>query len=206
MFSTLILSSSQLLQDQRELFLPVLMIFRLWLAGCMLEWLSTKTHPEFSSSLPPDAQPYRSTSLLMVLQESSTKLAINMQLSTNTSVSLYDILDACLLLLTGEKDGLFGEWFLSIMKMIPAEHDLKQSQFTILNQIHSLVCVTVSFHYKILLLPFCQQRCLFWLILVISSSSELVTKVAHQLLPNKVPFLLKYSLGGNVGVFLKDGC
>lgn len=143
LFSTLILSSSQLLQDQRELFCLILLISRLWLAGCMLEWLSTKIHLQFSSTVPPDAQQYRSASLLMVLQESSTKLAINMQLSTNNAVSLYDILDACLLLLTGEKDGLFGEWFLSIMKMIPMEHDAKQSQFTILNQIHSLVCLPI---------------------------------------------------------------
>lgn len=90
---------------------------RLWLSGCMLEWLSSKWDLGVSCSVPEEAQQVRSSSLLAVLQDCSTKTAVRMLLETNLSITATDILHAGLLLLSGERDGLFGDWFVSIAKV-----------------------------------------------------------------------------------------
>ena len=83
----------------------------------MLEWLSRKWQLVFTASVPDEAQQFRSASLLTMLQDCSSITAVHVLLETNLSIHSVDILHAALLLLSGERDGLFGDWFLSIAKV-----------------------------------------------------------------------------------------
>ena len=128
--------------------------FRLWLAGCLLEWV-VKNHLFFKdnsgsfSPMTPTDYPvstemlqYRAASLLIMLQDCSNKLEVKMVIETNASITLMDIISTVLLLLGCEKDGLLCDWFLPIAESIlhhMGDQSIEYNQFNYLSQIHSLV-------------------------------------------------------------------
>ena len=116
----------------------------------MFQWLSSKPNLHYHSTLPSNSQSFRTASLLTMLQDCVDKSAVVMLLETNKSISPHDILQAALLLLSGEKSGLFGEWFFTIARVgfvffiNSIDHSLIHSIIHSFNHsiIHSLTLVT----------------------------------------------------------------
>ena len=149
--TTLALSISQFMKDAREL----------WLASCLLEYV-VKSPSHFmaaSGSLSPvtptdspsskEMLQCRAAGLLMLLQDCTTKLSVQLVIETNGSITLMDVISTVLLLLGCDKDGLLCDWFIPIAESIlPSIDDrsIEYNKFNYLLQLHSLVVFIHFYH------------------------------------------------------------